>query len=96
LKLGLNIITIIIYHIIIYQKITMNTTIYLPDDLAEKLQQYTDTQEESRNFIIATAINEYLERKSKKWSKSVLEWQGDPEFEIERDNKPFDLNEEIL
>ena len=76
----------------------MNTSLYLPDELAQRLDNYVKSQSSgvSRNKIIALALEEFLAQKDaeNKWSKEVMDWQGVEGFELDRSEGLLDITEE--
>lgn len=76
----------------------MNTSLYLPDKLAKKLDDYIKNLQSgtSKNKVIALALEQFLDRQDaeNKWSKEVMEWQGVAGFELDRDEGL--LNEDDL
>ena len=84
----------------IHNKFFMNTSLYLPDELAKRLEKYVKTLQSgsSRNKVIALAVEEFLDRQdtASQWSRDVLEWQGVAGFELDRsegllDEDDFDV-----
>lgn len=78
----------------------MNTSLYLPDELAKKLDSYVKNLQSgiSKNKVIALAIEEFLNQKEieNQWSKEVMDWQGVEGFELDRSEGLLDINEEEL
>ncbi|EAZ88365.1 ribbon-helix-helix domain-containing protein [Crocosphaera chwakensis] len=78
----------------------MNTSLYLPDELAKKLDNYVKNLQPgiSKNKVIALAIEEFLNQKEieNQWSKEVMDWQGVEGFELDRSEGLLDINEEEL
>ena len=76
----------------------MNTSLYLPDELAERLDNYVKHLQSgaSKNKIIALALEEFLAKKDaeNKWSKEVMDWQGVEGFELDRTEGLLDITEE--
>lgn len=76
----------------------MNTSLYLPDELAQKLDNYVKSQPSgvSKNKIIALALEEFLAQKDaeNRWSKEVMDWQGVEGFELDRSEGLLDITEE--
>lgn len=66
----------------------MNTSLYLPDAVAKRLDDYVKTLQSgtSKNKVIALAIEEFLDKQDieNQWSKEVLDWQGVEDFELDR------------
>ena len=61
----------------------MNFSIYINDELGQKLQEIAKREHISRNNLINEAIARLIEeREASTWSKEVLNWSGCPEFEI--------------
>ena len=75
----------------------MNTSLYLPDALAKRLDSYVKTLQSgtSKNKVIALALEEFLNRQDTKnqWSKEVLDWQGIEGFELDRSEGLLDESE---
>lgn len=68
----------------------MNTSIHIPDDIAERLDKHihsTNCQDNSRNAFIVKAIEQRLNKVEieENWSKEILNWQG-AEIPIERED----------
>lgn len=60
----------------------MNFSIYLKDDLAQKLQIIAEREQVSRNNLIKEAIEGLVnEREASNWGEEILNWQGCPDFE---------------
>ncbi len=78
----------------------MNTSLYLPDELAKKLDSYVKNLQSgiSKNKVIALALEEFLNQKEieNQWSKEVMDWQGVEGFELDRSEGLLDINEEEL
>ncbi len=76
----------------------MNTSLYLPDELAKRLDNYVKSLQSgvSKNKIIALALEEFLAQKDaeNKWSKEVMDWQGVEGFELDRSEGLLDMTEE--
>ena len=76
----------------------MNTSLYLPDELAQRLDNYVKSRPSgvSRNKIIALALEEFLAQKDveNQWSKEVMDWQGVEGFELDRSEGLLDITEE--
>ena len=76
----------------------MNTSLYLPDELAKRLDNYVKSLQSgvSKNKIIALALEEFLAQKDaeNKWSKEVMDWQGVEGFELDRSEGLLDIDEE--
>ena len=76
----------------------MNTSLYLPDKVAKRLDNYIKNlqSETSKNKIIALALEQFLARKDteNQWSREVMEWQGVEGFEIDRNEGLLDIDEE--
>ncbi len=76
----------------------MNTSLYLPDELAKRLDNYVKSLQSgvSKNKIIALALEEFLAQKDaeNKWSKEVMDWQGVEGFELDRSEGLLDITEE--
>ena len=75
----------------------MNTSLYLPDELAKRLDNYVKSLHSgvSKNKIIALALEEFLAQKDaeNKWSKEVMDWQGVEGFELDRSEGLLDIAE---
>lgn len=78
----------------------MNTSLYLPDELAKRLDSYVKNLQSgiSKNKVIALAVEEFLNQKEieNQWSKEVMDWQGVEGFELDRSEGLLDINEEEL
>ena len=76
----------------------MNTSLYLPDELAKRLDKYVKSipSGTSKNKVIALALEEFLERKDleNKWSQKVMDWQGIEGFELDRSEGLLSREEE--
>ena len=76
----------------------MNTSLYLPEELAKRLDNYVKSLQSgvSKNKIIALALEEFLAQKDaeNKWSKEVMDWQGVEGFELDRSEGLLDITEE--
>ena len=76
----------------------MNTSLYLPDALAKRLDKYIKSipPGTSKNKVIALALEQFLDRKDteNKWSKAVMDWQGVEGFELDRSEGLLDMDEE--
>lgn len=60
----------------------MNFSVYLDDELEQKLNAIAKAEKVSRNSLIKEAVKLLIEkREAKGWSKEVLDWRGCPEFE---------------
>ena len=65
----------------------MNFSIYLKDELAQKLQRIAEREQASRNNLITEAIEHLIaEREASTWGEEVLNWQGCPEFELDNND----------
>ena len=66
----------------------MQTSIYLPDELADRLKKYLEYSKEkdSKNAVITQALDEYLVKQELniQWSDRFKQWQGHPQLEIDR------------
>jgi predicted transcriptional regulator len=61
----------------------MNFSIYLKDELVEKLQRIAEQEQVSRNNLITEAIENLVnERSASTWGEEVLNWQGYSDFEL--------------
>ncbi len=59
----------------------MNINIYLEEDLAKELKDYSLETGQSRNGIIREAVREWISHhQAKTWPKSVLQFKGCPEM----------------
>ncbi|MGF1539809.1 MAG: hypothetical protein ACFCU5_05045 [Pleurocapsa sp.] len=78
----------------------MNTSLYLPNELAQRLNKYINTlpRKTSKNRIIALALEQFLDRQNAEnsWSQAVIDWQGVEGFELEREEGLLPLTEEVL
>lgn len=78
----------------------MNTSVYLPDSLAQRLEKYiADRQPEiSKNRVIALAIEQFLNREDaeNRWSQAVMDWQGVEGFELNREEGLLGFEEEVF
>ena len=76
----------------------MNTSLYLPDNLAKRLDNYLKNLQSgtSKNKVIALALEEFLDRQDteNRWSKAVMDWQGVEGFELDRSEGLLDIDEE--
>ncbi|MEN9519399.1 MAG: Ribbon-helix-helix domain [Cyanobacteriota bacterium] len=60
----------------------MNFSVYLDDELEQKLNAIAQVEKVSRNSLIKEAVELLIEkREAREWGKEVLDWQGCPEFE---------------
>lgn len=83
----------------LWRYIIMNINIYLEDNLAQSLDKYVKLSGHTRNAVIREAIREWVtHHELKKWSNSILKFQGIPDitpFEAHRkdllppDEDPF-------
>jgi predicted transcriptional regulator len=70
----------------------MNTSIHLPDDLAQRLQEFLNqkSQKTSKNSIIIQAIEQFLDEQDNCWGQEFLEWEkGDKLDELDLDREDF-------
>ncbi len=76
----------------------MNTSLYLPDELAKRLDNYVKNLESgiSKNKVIAIALEEFLNQQEteNQWSKEVMDWQGVEGFELDRSEGLLAIDEE--
>lgn len=76
----------------------MNTSLYLPDELAKRLDNYVKNLESgiSKNKVIAIALEEFLNQQEteNQWSKEVMDWQGVEGFELDRSEGLLGIDEE--
>ena len=76
----------------------MNTSLYLPDELAKRLDNYVKNLQSgaSKNKVIALALEQFLDQKDveNRWSKGVMDWQGVEGFELDRGEGLLDIDEE--
>ena len=74
----------------------MNFSIYLDDKTNAEITDQANLLGKSKNTIIREAIEEWLKlHRSKKWSKNIMNFQGDPEFK-EFESYRDKLDENIL
>ena len=58
----------------------MNTSLHLPEQLAQRLSEYLekdfkkDSQKRSRNALIVKAIEKFLDEAEEGWGEEVLAW----------------------
>lgn len=75
----------------------MNFTIYLKDELAQKLQRIAKREQSSRNNLITEAVERLVaEREASTWGEEVLNWQGCPDFELSNNDDLVPPKEVIL
>lgn len=65
----------------------MQTSVYIPDKVAKRLENLLVRVNHNRNKIIVEAIEEYLDRQEQKreWSPEIQLWFSQPEVEEELD-----------
>ena len=65
----------------------MNTSIHIPKELSDRLNIYLQYNKMPKNRFIVEAIEKLLDEKEDNtaWHPDILNWQGIPEFELERD-----------
>ena len=65
----------------------MQTSVYLPDRVAQRLENFVGKISSNRNKVIVEAIEEYLDRQeqSREWSPEIQLWFSQPEVEEELD-----------
>ncbi|MEM9271678.1 MAG: hypothetical protein AAGA80_01765 [Cyanobacteria bacterium P01_F01_bin.143] len=65
----------------------MQTSVYIPDKVAKRLENFLVQVNHNRNKIIVEAIEEYLDRQEQKreWSPEIQLWFSQPEVEEELD-----------
>ena len=77
----------------------MNTSLYLPDNLAKRLDNYLKNLQSgtSKNKVIALALEEFLDRQDteNRWSKAVMDWQGVKGFELDRSEGLLDIEDDL-
>lgn len=63
----------------------MQTSVYIPDEIAKRLESFVGRAERNRNKIIVEAIKEYLDKqeRSREWSPEIQLWFTQPEVETE-------------
>ena len=63
----------------------MQTSVYIPDKVAKRLEDFVGKVNDNRNKIIVEAIEEYLDRQEQKreWSPLIQSWFSQPEVEEE-------------
>ncbi|MEM9328319.1 MAG: ribbon-helix-helix domain-containing protein [Bacteroidota bacterium] len=60
----------------------MNISIYLPDSLEKRLQEYLEKKGINRNMAIRQALETMLEQEQpRKWGNWINELESDPAFE---------------
>lgn len=77
----------------------MNTSVHIPQELSDRLNLYLQQHKMPKNRFIVEAISQALDAKENKeaWHPDILNWEGVPEFELERDeNFLLSDREEIL
>ena len=68
----------------------MNTSIYIPPSLADRLETYLDNNRIAKNRFFVEAIEHELKRREEKgsWHPEILNWQGVEgveDLELDRD-----------
>ena len=65
----------------------MQTSIYIPDRVAKRLENFMGKVDSNRNKIIVEAIEEYLDRQeqTEEWSPRIQLWFTQPEVESQLD-----------
>ncbi|MEO1006366.1 MAG: ribbon-helix-helix protein, CopG family [Cyanobacteria bacterium J06638_38] len=65
----------------------MQTSVYLPDEVAQRLENFVGRVNHSRNKVIVEAIEEYLDKQEQKreWSPEIQLWFSQPEVKEELD-----------
>lgn len=65
----------------------MNTSIHIPKELSDRLNLYLQYNKMPKNRFIVEAIEKLLNEKETgtSWHPDILNWQGIPEFELEKD-----------
>jgi len=65
----------------------MQTSVYIPNSVAQRLENFVGKGDLSRNKIIVEAITEYLDKQEQKqeWSHKIQLWFSQPEEEEELD-----------
>jgi len=65
----------------------MQTSVYIPDKVAKRLENFLVQVNHNRNKIIVEAIEEYLDRQEKKreWSPEIQLWFSQLDVEEELD-----------
>ena len=65
----------------------MQTSVYIPDSVAQRLENFVGKGDLSRNKIIVEAIEEYLDKQEQKqeWNPKIQLWFSQPEAEEELD-----------
>jgi predicted transcriptional regulator len=60
----------------------MNFNIYLDSALGLALQRLAKRRKLTRNALIRTAVQEFVEKETRppQWSEAVRQWQGAPDF----------------
>lgn len=63
----------------------MQTSVYIPEAVAKRLESFVGKVNYNRNKIIVEAIEEYLDRQEQKreWSSQIQLWFKEPEIEEE-------------
>lgn len=61
----------------------MQTSIYIPDKVAKRLESFVERGSDNRNKVIVEAIEEFLDRQEQKreWSPQIQLWFEQPEIE---------------
>lgn len=65
----------------------MNTSIYIPQELSDRLKLYLQYNKVPKNRFIVEAIEKLLDERETglAWHPDLLNWEGIPEFELETD-----------
>ncbi len=76
----------------------MNTSIHIPKELSDRLNTYLKHNKMPKNKFIVEAIEKTLNEKEDKeaWHPDILNWQGVPEFEVDREDFYLSSREEIF
>ncbi len=76
----------------------MNTSIHIPKELSDRLNTYLKYNKMPKNKFIVEAIEKTLNEKEDKeaWHPDILNWQGLPEFELDREDFFLPSGEEIF
>ena len=63
----------------------MQTSVYIPDSVAQRLENFVGRADRNRNKIIVEAIEEYLDKQEQKkvWSPQIQLWFSQPEVKEE-------------
>ncbi len=65
----------------------MKISVQIPKELSDRLNLYLQCNKVPKNKFIVEAIEKLLDEREdgKVWHPNILNWQGIPEFEWERD-----------